>query len=295
MTAELREDLAGGGLRLEMGPFLVRIRSDISAVAEHVRQLYTDFPVRSGDGEHISVAVTRPRGLRHVIRPQAMLTVNGTSPFLPLPATLAGPFVEWGLNWSIGRTAHRWLVLHAAVVERDGLAMIMPARPGSGKSTLCAALVLAGWRLFSDEFGLVDPTTGRVSPIPRPISLKDRSIGIIRGRGPDVVMSPERVDVEGARFVHMKPPTDSVGRAREPAQPAWVVVPKYAAGERTSLERQPRARTLMALADQSFNYNYLGPQGFRCVADLMGECECLALRYSDLDDALAVLDRATRA
>jgi predicted ATPase len=33
------------------------------------------------------------------------------------------------------------------VVERDGHALILPAMPGSGKSTLTAALVQRGWRL----------------------------------------------------------------------------------------------------------------------------------------------------
>jgi HprK-related kinase A len=295
MISALEVGLAGSGTRLEIGPFLVRIRSDVAGVREHLEQLYGDFPVRLGEGAHIDVAVTRARHLRRLLRPQALLSVNRTSPFLPLPATLAGPFLEWGLNWSIGRTVHRWVVLHAAVVERGGRAMIMPAPPGSGKSTLCAALALAGWRLFSDEFGLVDPTTGQVSAVPRPVSLKNQSIAVIRNRHPGVVMSPEREDVEGARFVHMRPPTDSVRRMGERARPGWVVLPRYVAGEKTSFEKQPRARILMQLADQSFNYNYLGPQGFRCVTELIRDSECYALRYSDLNEAIAVLDQATRS
>ena len=294
MTAEPEDGLAEAGVRLEIGPFLVRVRSDLAGVRDHLRQLYGDFPVRLGEGAHMDVAVTRGRGLRRIVRPQAVLSINGAAPFLPLPASLAGPFLEWGLNWSIGRAVHRWVVLHAAVVERGGRAMIMPAPPGSGKSTLCAALVLAGWRLFSDEFGLADPASGQISAIPRPISLKDRSIAIIRGRDPGVVMSPEREDVAGARFVHMRPPTESVHRMSERARPAWVVIPRYVAGEKTSFEKQPRARTLMQLADQSFNYNYLGPQGFRCVTELIGQCDCYSLRYSDLNEALAVLDQTTR-
>lgn len=282
-------------MRLEIGPFLVRIRSEFREVQDHLQQQYGDFAVKPGDGAHFDITVTRSRGLRRVIRRQARLTVNGASPFLPLPVNLAGPFLEWGLNWGIGRTVHRWVVLHAAVVERGGRAMILPAPPGSGKSTLCAALVLAGWRLFSDEFGLVNPATGDISAVPRPVSLKERSIDIIRQRDPHVVMTSERRDLEGIRFVHMKPPMESVRRLHEPARPAWVVIPQYAAGEKTSFDPQPKARTLMTLAEQSFNYNYLGPEGFRCVTRLIDESDCFTLRYSDLDDALSVLDRATRA
>ena len=75
-------------------------------------------------------------------------------------------------------------MLHAAVVERNGSALFLPAMPGSGKSTLCAALTYRGWRLFSDEFGLIEPARGAVLPLPRAIPLKNRSIEVIRRFAP---------------------------------------------------------------------------------------------------------------
>jgi predicted ATPase len=39
--------------------------------------------------------------------------------------------------------------------------VILPAPPGSGKSTLCAALVTRGWRLLSDELTWCAWTTAR--------------------------------------------------------------------------------------------------------------------------------------
>ena len=148
------------------------------------------------------------------------LVADGARPFLPLPAHLAGPLVEWGLNWCIGTKAHQWTTIHAAVVERGGRVLIMPAPSGSGKTTLCAALAFSGWRLFSDEFALVDADTLRVHPTPRPLSLKDAAIEIVESRHPDVVYGPEARDVEGARYVHARPPTEAVERAHESAAPA---------------------------------------------------------------------------
>ena len=80
--------------------------------------------------------------------------------------------LEAGLNWCIGNLAHQYLVIHSATLERGGRALLMPAPPGSGKSTLCAALITRGWRLLSDEFALVDPATGLLVPVPRPVALK---------------------------------------------------------------------------------------------------------------------------
>ena len=137
----------------------------------------------------------------------------------PTAANLAGPVLEWGLNYCIGKKAHRFVSVHAAVVEKQGRALILSAPSSSGKSTLCAALVYSGWRLFSDEFALIEPSSGLLFPAPRPVALKEAAIEIIRGRHPDVVYGPEKRDVEGLRFVHARPPSDSVRRAREVAGP----------------------------------------------------------------------------
>ena len=58
--------------------------------------------------------------------------------------------------------------------------MLLPAAPGSGKTTLCAGLSLRGWRLLSDEFGLIRPGTTDLVPVPRPMALKNESIDVIR-------------------------------------------------------------------------------------------------------------------
>jgi len=159
--------IEGTGLQLQIGPFLVRVRSRHEGVRDYLERFYADFPMRDSAEAHFDVAVVGGKGLRRWIRPQAAVSVNGARPFYPLPANLAGPLVEWGLNWAIGRHAHRWVVVHASVVERGGRAMIFPATSGAGKSTLAAALGYAGWRLLSDEFAIIDPDTGLVLPLPR--------------------------------------------------------------------------------------------------------------------------------
>ncbi len=285
--------LATSGVQVSLGPFLVRVRSDLTGVRDYLSRLYADFPIAVGDGGHFDIAVVASGGLRRWARPQANLVVNGERPFLPLPGRLAGPAFEWGLNWCVGNQAHRRVAVHAAVLERNGRAMIFSGASGAGKSKLCAALALQGLRLFSDEFALIDPDSGLLTPLPRPIALKNASIEIIRRRSTDTVFGPEGVDIEGARFVHMKPPLESVRRAREEAAPAWVIVPRWVAGRTTTLEPLPKARALLRLTDQSFNYNYLGAKGFECVAEVVRRSACYTLEYSDLDDVLTRLESVT--
>ena len=278
--------LSTSGVQVAIGPFLVHVRSELPLVRHYLEVLYADFPIRDEEGGHFDIQVAASRGVRRWVRPQANLTVNGERPFLPLPGNLAGALFEWTLNFCVGREAHRFVAMHAAVVEREGRALIISGESGAGKSTLCAALVLDGWRLLSDEFALLDPETGMLSPLPRPVSLKNASIEIIRQRGPQMVFGPEGIDIEDARFVHMKPPAASVSRAAEPAMPAVAIFPKWAAGSATSLTPVRHAQVLLRLADQSFNYNYLGVRGFDAIVQLARRVEGYELKYSDLDDAL---------
>jgi HprK-related kinase A len=287
--------LSSTGVQLEIGPFLARVRSELPVVGEHIARLYTDFPIRVVSEGHFDVSIVGGNGLHRWWRPQAMLVVNGARPYLPLPAVLGGAVMEWGLNWCIGSKAHRFLVVHAAVVERNGKTVVFPAPPGSGKSTLCAALVYSGWRLLSDEFAIIDPNTDHLLPSPRPLSLKEASIEIIRRRHPDVVYGPEGRDVEGARFVHARPPTASVRRAHEQAAAGCVIFPRYVPGKETTIERVPKAHALMDLAGQSFNIAYNGTKGFDCLTRMVGQSDCLRLEYSDLDDVLVQLNRLIAA
>jgi len=71
-------------------------------------------------------------------------------------------------------------MLHAAVLEKNGRAVVLPGDPGAGKSTLTAALMLSGWRLLSDEITLVDRDDGLLVGLARPVSLKNASIDVIQ-------------------------------------------------------------------------------------------------------------------
>ena len=69
-------------------------------------------------------------------------------PFDTIPTGQAYAFLEWGMNWCVSLHANEYLKLHAAAVSREDATIIMPGVPGSGKSTLCAALGLNGWRIL---------------------------------------------------------------------------------------------------------------------------------------------------
>lgn len=284
----LRQRLQADGLRLRTGPFVFNLRSPHAAVAEGVARLYADNPLAAADDwVDFDVTVDHGRGLRRWVKPQARFLLDGRPVYEPLPATHALPMLEWAMNACISTRAHHYLVLHAAVIERGGLCALLPAPPGSGKSTLCAALIHAGWRLLSDELTLLSMDGPlQATPLCRPVSLKNASIDIIKAWAPQAVFSRTAEGTAKGNVAHMKAPAAHLARMAEPATPRWVVFPRWSAGAAPLLTPRPRSHSLLELARNAFNYVTLGDAGFQRLADLISACDCLDYVYSRLDDAV---------
>ena len=257
-------------------------------MAQGIAQLYADFPVAPPDTfADFHVRLTQPKNLRRWLQPQVLFLHDGLPPFRPLPLDQAYPMLEWGLNWCISGHAHQYLIIHAAVIERNGCAAILPAPPGSGKSTLCAALIQRGWRLLSDELTLIR-SDGNIAPLARPVSLKNASIEIIRNFEPKAIISRAAHDTAKGTVAHLRPPTESVARAAEIAPPAWIIFPQYSAGASASLCPRPKAQTFMELAHNAFNYTLHGAQGYALLNQVVDSCTCFDFSYSQLDDAVKI-------
>lgn len=289
---ELRELLKCGDFGLVTGPLLFRIQCQWRDVADSVYSLYSEHPCEiEPDFSDFHVEVKSPRNLRRWLRPQAEYFIDGEPPFEPLPRDQAPALLEWGMNWTIAASCHQWFTVHAASLERNGHAVILPAPPGSGKSTLCAALALQGaWRLLSDELTLLEPDTLRAIGLARPLNLKNTSIDLIRRFDPGAVWAPESYDTKKGRVAHLRPPAESVARMNETAEPRWIVFPKYVPDAEPLLTPRSKTQTFLSLAENAFNYATLGETGFEVIARLLDQCDCYDFSYSKLEDALEVFD-----
>lgn len=285
-TSELCGQLSKG-MTLVTGPFRFRVQSDQASVVNGLATLYPDFPIEADAGfRDFHIRLDAVSGVRKWYRPQINFWLDRHSPFKPLSKEHGFALLEWGMNWCIAGYGHHYLLLHAAVLERNGQCVILPGDPGAGKSTLTAALALSGWRLLSDELTIVDRDDGSLIPLARPISLKNHSIEVIRAFAPLAIFGEPAYDTHKGTVSHLRPPAASVARMAEKGRGAHIVFPRWIAGSATRLQPRSKADAFMHAANHAFNYSLLGRRGFELNAHLVDTCACWDFEYSELSEAL---------
>jgi HprK-related kinase A len=295
-TAELRLRLASAGLPLITGAFTVHVRSSLPPFAEEFGAMYADFAFDDPPGVCDSeVRLGTPGWWRRTTTGLAMSWIDEQPAFGPVPTRLAYTIFETSLNWSIALSDVAPLFLHAAVLERDGRALLLPAPSASGKSTLCAALAWRGWRLFSDEMAIFEFDSAKLRPNPRPVSLKNAAIDAIRAVAPRASISDVYAGTPKGDVAYMRPPTEAVARAQEGALPSLVVSPRYSPGAVTELVRLRGRDAFELLTSNSVNYSTKLREGFDRIVAIVEQCGVYRLIYPDLDAAIEAIDDLHRA
>ena len=288
--AALRTQFRTVGVRLRLAGLCFNLRTDIPAVIEHVLDMYIGHELEVGAGiDDFRVHVSYTGPFRRFVRRRIQVFIDGDTIIEPLPLRFACLALEAALNACINSTASK-LLLHAAVVERDGLAVILPGPSGSGKSTLCAALVMRGWRLLSDEHAMLHPADGRLQPVGRPISLKNESIALIRAWASDPHFSAIFSNTSEGTIAYLRPPIDSVVRATETVVPALIVSPTWRADVPVTLEPLGKSETFRRLAEDSMNYHTTQRFGFDTLAGLVDSCATYRLWYGPLAPAVDAME-----
>jgi len=291
---ELRTRLRGDGVRVRVGPYVYAIQSKLSLIEQGIKTLYADFPLAEQSGFadfHISLG---PASLIHRLRGKLEFYFDNQRPFNRIEARHAYAFLEWGMNWCVSVCVNEYLKLHAAVVSRNSRAIIMPGLPGSGKSTLCAAMGLTGWRVLSDEHALIPFASSQVVPLYRPVSLKNESIPVIKSAFPDAVLGPQTNETHKGIVAHLKADLHPDSHASRADEAVLMVFPQYDPEVELEIESRTRAESFIFAGHHSFNYSVLNQTGFDTLASLIDSVECVTLRYRSLEQGLNALDQLHR-
>ena len=280
-------------IAVAIGPVSFRLGSAWKAPLDAIAGLYAGYP-EPDEVCDFTVRLEPEKPWRRWIRPSVAIAGDYTLPDAA-PMSLAHGLLaaEMGMNLQMALGQKRFLLLHAASVEKDGKALILTGESGAGKSTLAALLGERGWRLMGDEFALVDLQSGDLHPFPRAISLKNGAIQVIEREAGAERMGPVLEGTPKGTIRHLRPRADAVARMREPAAPALILFPRFG-GER-ALRPVGQAECFMRLTQASTNYVALGHRGFAALSGLVSTVPAVAIDYPDTDTAIDLVGQLWEA
>lgn len=198
-------------------------------------------------------------------------------------ADTPGAVLEWLLT-EVNRAAidgFSGLAVHAGVVARDGKALAFPAPSGTGKTTLVAAALRAGFDYVSDEALCVDWVGRELVGYPRALALSDWSRGAVDlGTTPAVDLGPGEVAFPPGRL--------GARVAAAPVRLAHVVRLERRGGP-AELVPMGGGDAMALLLTHSFNHYKRPAESFTLAAGLARDCGTWHLAYGDPLEAAALL------
>jgi len=272
---------------LQAGPARVRVAAS-DDVAALVGGLLAGFPAAPGGATDAvpSWEVVSSGGpddpARFELRRDGVVLLRGVE------LGVAVEHLMWHLTQAAIRGASPAAALHAGAVSGPNGAVLLPAPAGSGKTTLTAGLVAAGWSYLSDELALVEPGTAVVRPFARPLCLTRDTVGLFAGLADRLTpaLDSPRCDKLQVRPEDLCSCTPERSGQAQPVRA--VVLPRYEPGAPTSVEPLRRADTLLALLPNAFD---LDAALLEVLAELCRAAPGYRLVSGDLDEAVAQVGR----
>lgn len=274
--------------KISTGLYEFNLHSEVNAVYQTAKLIYGDVPEKDRPDD-FQINIVFESFIRRFLKPQISFICDQHSPFKPLPVSQAPAILEWGMNWCIAAHEYGKLIIHAAVLVKNDQAIVLPALPGSGKSTLTAYLGLAGWATYSDEMAIINTHNGRVEPLFRPVCLKNDSISLIKKWHPHAIVSPICRDTQKGDVAHVKVLSWQDYQALQPVPVVAVVFPKYQASSELTIYQLSQLDAFNTLSANAFNYNVLGAAGFDAVKKIICNSRQFEISFNDVKEVDAFL------
>jgi hypothetical protein len=180
------------------------------------------------------------------------------------------------------------IAFHASAVGRNGRCVLLPGPAGSGKTTLCAALVHSGFEFISDDLVLLEQGSGALFGVPFPFALKKGSWPVLRRMFPEIDALPVHLRADRKEVKYLVP---SIIAPIGDAYPAGsIVFPRYSPNSTVELYNLDQAMVLNRLLAESFApSSRLGTGQFDFLANCVRRASCYELSFATLDDALPAI------
>jgi hypothetical protein len=275
------------GYRLLATSFRVRYATALQEEAVH--------PVLA----HLEAAAAEPMTAVNLLWDGAghLLVVDGRRKERCGPIEELAPLVKGALLAHAVNGYPYLLYVHAGVVRNGHGCVLLPAAPGSGKTSLTAALIRAGFAYLSDEVALLEAGTLRVRPVPVSLCVKEGAWDLLAPLYPELRGLAVHRRWDSKRVRYLNPPADALDPEPEVSHPVrWIVFPRYAPGAQTALRPLRRADALHRLLEQCLAMPApLDHAKLDALVRWIGGVPCYELVTSSLDEAVALVDGLCRS
>ncbi len=178
------------------------------------------------------------------------------------------------------------ILLHASGVTYKESSIIFPAIGGSGKSTLCAALIKNGFGYINDDVIPVAYDSGELITIPFCLGIKQGSWQVLEKYYPDI----EQQTIFGRNNLNVKylPPVNQLYQKSYKAK--FLVIPYYKKGNSCSIEKTTAINGLKAIIEgESLMKLPLEDKDIDYLISWLKDLECYTLTYDSLEEAMKTI------
>ena len=139
-----------------------------AAIAGYLQRVCGQFAVRHPGSDAVRLEVVAGSAGWEIRR-------DGRPPVVRKTERGVAQHLEWRMVGIATRAERRLIQWHAAALARGEHAILLPGKPGTGKSTLALALALEGFELLGEDVVFMDPDSGVIHPFPRALRVDDDS------------------------------------------------------------------------------------------------------------------------
>jgi hypothetical protein len=195
------------------------------------------------------------------------------------------------LVWQTAVNDHDFFLdIHAAVVGDGERCYLLPATPGSGKSTLTAALVHHGFEYFSDEVALLHGNDLLVQPVPLATCIKDTGVAVLSAYYPRLPELRMHQRGDGKRVRYMPPPAGSTPATGTLRPVGAIIFPLYSPDRPTTLEGIDTMTALQSLMRECLIVDTrLDRDKVAGLLKWLARTPCYRLSVSNLEEAVRLI------
>jgi len=256
----------------------VEIGSESAAIAEQIAALFAEFSDDSGEAPVSSYLVKCVDGggdyeiLRDCERTTTVPKGIGATP--ALEDTVIADLVK---------EVPGMLFFHAAVLARNGSAVLFPGPSGAGKSTLSLALASRGWTYLSDEVAPVNEDDLSVHPYLRAIKLRPSGFELF-----PFLREIREASANERQYLRLRELPITLGRGSYEVQS--VVFPNYKPGGPPRLIPLPKAVEAMELAKCCFSFDLANGKTLLGIQRLVKSTDCFRFEIGEISESCDLLD-----